>query len=150
MRKDEAAFHLWEPAAVNTSKVITVLGRPDGAVTIPIAARKIDCQPGLYSIFINDPTTLPEPFRSRLIVKRTQLLYVGMASGSLYERLIEQELRHKKAATFFRGMGAAQSYRPVRGSLRDKANKRNYRFSPADSKQIIAGWSKNSRYVGSS
>jgi hypothetical protein len=49
-----------------------------------------------------------------------------------------QELRAKGHGTFFRSLGAALGYRPEKGSLTDKANKRNYTFSAADEKAIIA------------
>jgi hypothetical protein len=123
---------------MTASNTAALLSDPARAVSIPVAAGSIKPEPGLYSIFVDDPAVLPDPFRSRLTAAKTRLLYVGLASDSLRERLIEQDLRHKRPATFFRGLGAALGYRPKPGSLRDKANKSNYKFERPDTTRIIA------------
>ena len=66
-----------------------------------------------------------------------QLVYVGKAGDDLYGRLIEQDLRHRRPSTFFRGLGAVLGYRPPAGSLRGKKNQSNYKFSATDTQSII-------------
>ena len=112
------------------------------ALPVPRAIASVDDKPGLYSIFVNDPKSLPKPFSLMLIERRTHLLYVGRAKDSLSVRLINQELRHKRAATFFRAIGALLGFRPESGSLRGKANQNNYRFSNRDTAAIKA-WMEN-------
>lgn len=92
---------------------------------------------GLYSIFVDDATSLPSPFGDCLSKRRTNLIYLGKASGSLKERVVEQDLRHKNPSTFFRGIGAVLGYRPPPGSLKGKRNQNNYRFSATATKLII-------------
>src|SRR5689334_19554692 len=92
------------------------------AIPVPRAEKVVDDRPGLYAIFVDHPSSLPEPFASQLTTRNSRLLYVGRARDSLLVRLISQELRHKRAATFFRGMGAILGFRPQAGSLRGKAN----------------------------
>jgi hypothetical protein len=109
------------------------------AVSVHEAESRVAGSPGLYSIFVDDAKSLPEPFCTCLRGRGTQLLYVGRAKDSLLERLVRQELRHQKAATFFRGIGAVLGYRPPLGSLRSKRNKNNYRFSIGDT-AAISSW----------
>lgn len=94
--------------------------------------------PGLYVIRIRDRSTLPEPFASLSEARGHDLLYVGIASGSLRRRFLGQELRARGHGTFFRSIGAVLGYRPVRGSLVGRRNTRNYRFTPSDNEAIIA------------
>jgi hypothetical protein len=93
---------------------------------------------GFYSIFVDKPESLPTPFDRYLREKGTRLIYIGVASQSLFERLIEQDLRHRKASTFFRGIGAILEYRPPAGSLVGKRNQNNYKFSKPDTLAIDA------------
>lgn len=86
---------------------------------------------------MTDAALLPEPFQSKLVARSTRLLDVGQASGSLRDRLVEQELQHRRAATFFRGIGAVLGYPPVAGSLAGKANQSNYRFSKPDMDAVV-------------
>jgi hypothetical protein len=67
------------------------------------------------------------------------MLYLGKASGNLQNRLVREDLRHRRASTFFRGIGAILGYVPPRGSLKGKRNQRNYKFSQVDTENII-GW----------
>jgi hypothetical protein len=66
----------------------------------------------------------------------TLLLYIGIAKGSLFRRLVEQDLRHTGPSTFFRGLGAILGYRPQIGSLTRVSNKNNYKFNGADTDSI--------------
>jgi hypothetical protein len=93
--------------------------------------------PGFYSIFVDHPDSLPEPFSAYLQSRGTRLLYIGKASKSLFQRLVEEDLRHQKPSTFFRSIGAVLDYRPQPGSLMGKENQNNYGFSRDDTDEII-------------
>lgn len=93
--------------------------------------------PGIYSIRINDASLLPQEFQKELRFRNDTLIYIGKAEVSLRKRLWEQELHAKGHGTFFRTIGAVLGFVPPKGSLRDKANKNNYKFSSEDSKSII-------------
>jgi len=101
------------------------------------ALSRVPTRPGYYAIFIDDGRVLPSPFGDLLLKKATGLIYVGSATVSLHGRLVEQDLQHRQASTFFRGIGSILGYRPPRGSLIGKANQNNYRFSAADTAEII-------------
>lgn len=103
----------------------------------PDALKALNDTPGIYAIFVDNPDSLPHPFRGILQGRNTQLIYIGKASKSLSQRLGEQELRHKRAATFFRSLGAVLGYRPQAGSLKGKKNQNNYRFTKDDTQAII-------------
>jgi len=94
-------------------------------------------EPGLYCIRIQNINTLPTHFREELIKRAHNILYIGIATVSLRKRFLGQELRAKGHGTFFRSIGALLGYQPEKGSLRDKANKRNYTFSTRDEQAII-------------
>jgi hypothetical protein len=103
------------------------------------AEQFVPARPGLYAIFIDNPQLLPPPFcnlSARTIGNR--LIYIGVATVSLLERLVRQDLRHASPSTFFRGLGALLSYRPRAGSLAKQKRKNNYRFEPTDTASIIA------------
>ncbi len=93
--------------------------------------------PGFYAIFVDRADALPPPFANILIDRKTGLLYVGIATVSLLERLVEQDLYHRKASTFFRSIGAVLDKRPPAGSLVGKKNQDNYKFSKPDTDAII-------------
>lgn len=123
---------------MNTAAAIKLLDDVRDSKTIRHAVNLIERRPGIYSIFIDNANNLPEKFCSRLKHDRTRLLYVGRATDSLFKRLIEQELRHKGKATFFRGLGAVLGYRPAFGSLHGKVNQNNYSFNAKDTAQITS------------
>ena len=93
-------------------------------------------EPGLYCIRIDDFHNLPEPFATYLTERQHNILYIGIATTSLRQRL-GQELWAEGHGTFFRGLGAVLGYRPPAGSLINKKNKKNYTFSAADQASII-------------
>jgi len=97
----------------------------------------IEKKEGYYSIWISNSKALPEPFNQELIKRKTTLLYIGIASSSLYKRLYQQELQHKNAATFFRSIGAVLGYTPEQGTLCGKRNQNNYKFKQKDTNAII-------------
>lgn len=94
-------------------------------------------RPGLYCIRIKDENLLPEPFNNYLLERKHNIIYIGIAFTSLKKRFLNQELRAKGHGTFFRSIGAVLGYRPVKGSLADQSNKRNYKFSDNDEPEII-------------
>ena len=99
--------------------------------------------PGIYCVRISDIRALPKAFRSVLEERKHNIIYIGVATGSLNSRFINQELRANGHGTFFRSIGAVLGFRPTRGSLKDKANKRNYKFSSPDEVKIIKWINEN-------
>lgn len=93
--------------------------------------------PGLYCIRISDPTKLPNPFNTILPDRQHNIIYIGIATENLNKRFLNQELRANGHGTFFRSIGAVLGYRPIKGSLVTKKNKRNYKFSKTDEQEII-------------
>ena len=98
--------------------------------------------PGLYCIKLRKGAKLPAKFGN---VREDGVIYIGKADN-LRERLWEEELSHKRPATFFRGIGAILDYLPPKGSLIGYANQKNYKFSPEDTNAIIK-WMKLSLVV---
>lgn len=98
--------------------------------------------PGLYCIRIRDISALPPPFPEELQMRGHNILYIGIASQSLYRRL-NQELRARGHGTFFRSIGALLGYFPPKGSLVEKKNKKNYKFNSSDEARIIDWINKN-------
>lgn len=92
---------------------------------------------GLYCIRISDIEQLPNPFNIFLANRQHNIIYIGISSESLRTRFLNQELRAKGHGTFFRSIGAILGYRPLKGSLVAKKNKRNYKFSNTDEQKII-------------
>lgn len=92
---------------------------------------------GLYCIRISDINILPKPFNTFLADRQHNIIYIGIATESLSRRFLNQELRAKGHGTFFRSIGAVLGFRPPKGSLTTKANKRNYKFSTTDEQKII-------------
>lgn len=101
------------------------------------ASDRVPNRPGYYAIFVDDALSLPNPYRDILRARETRLIYIGIATKSLCERLVDQDLRHRSPATFFRAIGAILGYRPAKGSLVGKKNQNNYRFVAADTAAII-------------
>jgi len=93
--------------------------------------------PGLYCIRIKDIQKLPEPFSNELKNRNHNIIYIGIATQSLNKRMLNQELRANGHGTFFRSLGSVLGFRPPQGSLTDKKNKRNYKFSSSDEGKII-------------
>lgn len=102
--------------------------------------------PGLYCIQISNISKLPAPFDEHLKTRNHNIIYIGIASQSLQKRFLNQELRASGHGTFFRSIGAVLGFRPEKGSLIAKTNKRNYKFRSDDEKQII-NWINNNLIV---
>lgn len=112
----------------------------DAAVILHPAARAevlVPESPGLYSIFVDDAAALPLRFSTILQQRETKLIYCGMASTSLRERLVDQDLRHRAPSSFFRSLGAVLGFRPAFGSLRGMKNQCNYTFTRTDTARIV-------------
>jgi len=103
------------------------------------APGRVPASPGYYAIFIDVPSSLTAPFCNLLLERNTKLIYIGIATRSLYRRLVEQDLHHRGPSSFFRGVGAILGYRPLLGSLAGEKNRNNYRFSPTHTAEIV-GW----------
>ena len=100
-------------------------------------------KPGLYSLKIRNIDRLPAPFDKHLAERGHNIIYIGIATKSLYRRMLNQELRAKGHGTFFRSTGAMLGYRPPKGSLVHRKNKRNYKFSTVDEQKIIDWMNSN-------
>ena len=99
--------------------------------------------PGLYCIRITNPNKLPKVFSNELKHREHNIIYIGKASQSLKRRLLNQELRAKGHGTFFRSIGSVLGYKPPRGQLVHKKNKRNFKFHQEDEKRIISWINEN-------
>jgi tetratricopeptide (TPR) repeat protein len=99
--------------------------------------------PGLYCIRVKSAKVLPNQFQKAIAERKHDIIYIGVASESLYRRFLNQELRANGHGTFFRSIGAVLGYRPPKGSLKNKANKRNYKFSSTDETKIISWMNTN-------
>lgn len=93
---------------------------------------------GLYCIRLNKSEAISKDFNQHLVERNHNIIYIGIATQSLLVRFFNQELRAKGHGTFFRSLGAMLGYTPAPGSLLDKANKRNYKFSKNDEAKIIS------------
>lgn len=103
---------------------------------VATASVRVPDQPGYYTIYVNDSAVLPDPFRKVLDEQSQRLIYIGIATRSLRKRLFEEDLRHQRPSTFFRGIGAICGYRPPKGSLRNRKNQYNYSFSTDDTEKL--------------
>ena len=92
---------------------------------------------GLECIRLTKNNDLPVAFSQHIGEITNAIVYIGIASRSLRTRFYRQELHALGHGTFFRSLGAALGYIPPKGSLRDKTNKNNYKFSSSDQREII-------------
>jgi hypothetical protein len=92
---------------------------------------------GIYCIRVSDIAKLPKPFNDLLGERQHNVFYIGIATDSLLTRFLNQELRAKGHGTFFRSIGALLGFRPQKGSLSGKVNKRNCKFVKEDQEKII-------------
>lgn len=97
---------------------------------------------GLYSISVKSVQVLPQLFQDELLSNNSPIIYIGVGERSIYERL-QEECKGKSNGTFFRGIGALLGYKPPVGSLLDKVNKKNYRFSKTDRNNIVSWMNDN-------
>jgi len=100
-------------------------------------------EPGLYCIRIKNINSLNVVFANELLKRDHNIIYIGLASKSLKQRFLGQELRAKGHGTFFRSIGAVLGYTPEKGSLIGKKNQNNYKFSTTNQKNIIVWINSN-------
>lgn len=103
------------------------------------SARRIDPlvpdASGIYAIAVTDVRALPAPFDTLATERGHSLIYIGKAQN-LRSRFLEEELRGRRNGMFFRSLGALLGYRPLQGSLFERKNQRNYRFTHEDTASI--------------
>jgi len=127
----------YENKDINKKIIEAVLMDSNSFKSVANIDHEVPKKPGLYCIRIKDTHTLPEPFKTELRKREHDIIYIGIASKSLHKRMLNQELRANGHGTFFRSLGAVLAYTPPFNSLSAKKNKRNYKFSSSDEKEII-------------
>lgn len=134
--KSEYVSNVEEPAkeknATDFASVEEELIKGNFKSVSSLSADAIPNESGIYCIKLREGSTLPSKFGK---IREDRIIYIGIASKSLRERLWEEELNHKRAATFFRSIGAMLDYLPPKGSLYGKKT-RNYKFSLEDTDKI--------------
>jgi|MudIll2142460700_1097286.scaffolds.fasta_scaffold383001_1 hypothetical protein len=100
------------------------------------ADRAVPDNPGYYAIFIDVPASLDKSFGNVLQERDTNLIYVGIATRSLKDRLVDQDLRGKSNSTFFRSIGAIRGFSPERGT--GGRTGKNFRFSDSTAREIVS------------
>lgn len=118
-----------------STKLETMVLRP--MCRTSVAATRVPHKPGYYAIFVDDQYAFGKRFAP--LIPQSKLVYIGVASRCLQNRLVCQDLRHESPASFFRSLGAVLKFRPRPGSLAGKKNTHNYRFTQAATDRII-GW----------
>jgi hypothetical protein len=123
--------------STDTSQLVKTLMNENNSKSASAIDNITPNSPGLYCVRIKEISKLPKHFAEHLADRKHNIVYIGIASQSLKDRL-NHELRAKGHGTFFRSIGAVLGFRPPKGSLVTKANKRNYKFSETDEEKIIA------------
>ena len=125
---------------MDIDEVRLYLGRTGELIPATEAETWVPEAHGLYSIHIDDARNLPSPFSDYMISRKHDMLYLGKAARSFFsKRLVKNDLRHKGHGSFFRSLGAVIGYTPEPGSLVNKKNRTNYRFSQS-ARQSIVEW----------
>lgn len=137
VNKPSRVIKITQVSSANTSQLEKMLMNYKGFKSAGSIDNLVPHNPGLYCIRISDINKLPKPFNTFLTERKHDIIYIGIATGSLNRRFLNQELRANGHGTFFRSIGAILGYRPLKGSLTSKANKRNYRFLQSDEHNII-------------
>lgn len=104
--------------------------------------RNIPTSSGIYCIKLRKGVVFPANYGK---IREDGIIYIGIASESLFERLWNEELNCYSPATFFRSIGAMLGYLPPKGSLYGKTT-RNYKFSDSDEEKIRV-WMRRSLLV---
>lgn len=100
------------------------------------APERVPSMPGYYGIYLDHVDTIRGLLPTSVHVPDQRLIYVGIATISLRQRLVDQDLRHQSPASFFRSVGAVLGYRPPKGSLVGRRNQQNYAFTLGDRGRI--------------
>ena len=106
----------------------------------------VPSSPGIYCIRVKEYSALPAPYDKIIKEKHHNIIYIGIATQNLNERLLNNELRAKGHGTFFRSIGAILGYLPVEGSLNNNVNKSNYKFS-SEIRNSIIDWINDNLFV---
>ncbi|HSW36093.1 MAG TPA: hypothetical protein VLH18_05785 [Candidatus Limnocylindrales bacterium] len=118
--------------------ILNYLKDGSSAISARNAEENILKVPGLYSIFIDNPENFKATFITDYLIKKNiRIIYLGKATKSLKERLVDEDLRHKKPSTFFRAIGTVLNYSPLKGSLNGFNNQNNYKFTRDATTEII-------------
>ncbi|WP_298529653.1 GIY-YIG nuclease family protein [uncultured Christiangramia sp.] len=91
---------------------------------------------GIYFIRLKKNSKLPKKYQKIIDKRDNNLIYIGIAKGQSLKQRLDQEVYHKKPGTFFRSIGAVLQFTPIPGHLKNKANKKNYKFSATDTEKI--------------
>lgn len=94
---------------------MTLCADPEAIIHGPMcpayfAEQVLPGEPGYYAIYLDSAASLPD--LKLVLDSEPKLLYVGIATQSLQDRLVAQDLRHRNPASFFRSLGAILGYRP--------------------------------------
>lgn len=138
-------FKVVKMSTTDTSQLEKVLMNVENFKSAGSIDNLVPHKSGLYCIRISNINKLPKPFDSFLFDRQHDIIYIGIATGSLNRRFLNQELRANGHGTFFRSIGALLGHLPPKGSLVNKANKRNYKFSPSDEQKIVKWINENLR-----
>lgn len=145
VENSKKVFKVVKMSTTNTSQLEKVLMNVENFKSAGSIDNLVPHKSGLYCIRISDINKLPKPFDSFLSDRQHDIIYIGIATGSLNRRFLNQELRANGNGTFFRSIGAVLGHLPPKGSLVNKANKRNYKFSPSDEQKIVKWINENLR-----
>jgi hypothetical protein len=91
---------------------------------------------GFYALRAKNISMFPEPFRTELKKRKTNLIYIG--KGLNIRKRLNQECRGISHGTFFRSLGAILGFRPPKGSLIGKTNQYNYKYCKEDRDKIVS------------
>ena len=142
-KANDVDFHMGISALEDSNFEINLIQGSFASVNGLNDGERVPDVPGIYCIKLRKGVQLPAKFGK---VREDGIIYIGQASKSLKERLWEEELNHKGAATFFRSIGAMLGYLPPKGSLVGKSNTKNYKFSAEDT-EAICKWMRQSLLV---
>lgn len=92
---------------------------------------------GFYSIRLSNGCCLPKKYQIILDKRFHRIIYIGIAKGQYLYNRFRQELRADGHGTFFRSIGAVLGFLPPKGSLVEKMNQNNFKFSIEDETEII-------------
>ena len=92
---------------------------------------------GFYSLRLKDNSKLPLVFQKIINNKDHKIIYFGKAETQTLAKRLNQELYAKGHGTFYRSIGAVLGHLPEMGSLKDKVNQNNYKFSASNNLKII-------------
>lgn len=143
VKNSTKVFKVLKVSTADTSQIEKILMNVENYKSAGSIDNLVPHNSGLYCIRISDINKLPKPFDSFLSDRQHDIIYIGIATGSPNGRFLNQELRANGHGTFFRSIGAVLGYLPPKGSLVNKANKRNYKFYPSDERKIVKWINEN-------